>query len=215
MTYCGTDWIGMSEEDIPNTVTILTDLSRFPQLPDRLQQGILNMLFLARLLRSPTGFVADPAFRAGGQPLIDNTEVFFDGISQGAVVGGAAVALSTDIRRGALGVPGMNFSTLLERSVDFDPFVAVFTPSYPDRVDRTLGIGLVQICGTGRYQRLRRPPHRTPAAGHAEHEVLLHVAFGRDTSRADRRRGRGPHHRRGVTGPPTDRAAPTTSGALA
>ena len=50
MVYCATDWIGMAEPDVANAVTILQDLSTFGTLPDRSQQGILNTVFLGRLL---------------------------------------------------------------------------------------------------------------------------------------------------------------------
>ena len=46
--------------------TILQDLSQFPSLADRLQQGILNTLYLGRLLAHPQGFAANAAFQAGG-----------------------------------------------------------------------------------------------------------------------------------------------------
>src|SRR6185369_9569695 len=55
--FCATRWIGMSFEDVPNAVTILMDLSHFPTLADRLQQGVLNTLFLARLMIHPDGLV--------------------------------------------------------------------------------------------------------------------------------------------------------------
>ena len=37
-------------------------------------------------------------------------------------MGGALVPLSPDIDHGVLGVPGINYSTLLPRSVDFDDY---------------------------------------------------------------------------------------------
>ncbi len=37
-----TDWIGLSASDIPNTLKVISDLSNFPQIPDRLQQAMLN-----------------------------------------------------------------------------------------------------------------------------------------------------------------------------
>ena len=58
--YCATDWKGMATEDVPNVGTILNDLSRFPTLTDRLQQGILNFLYLGRLMIHPDGFSATP-----------------------------------------------------------------------------------------------------------------------------------------------------------
>src|SRR5207302_8141397 len=55
---CATDWIGMATEDVPNAATILVDLSNFPTLTDRLQQSMLNQLFLARLMIHPAGLVS-------------------------------------------------------------------------------------------------------------------------------------------------------------
>ena len=60
---CGADWIGMSENDIPNAAGILTDLSRFPSLADRLQQGFLDFMFIGRAMIHPQGFAAHPAFQ--------------------------------------------------------------------------------------------------------------------------------------------------------
>src|SRR5262249_2811657 len=49
--FCATDAIGMAAEDVPNVVSVLSDLSLFRTQADRLQQGHLNALFLARLMR--------------------------------------------------------------------------------------------------------------------------------------------------------------------
>ena len=37
-------------------------------------------------------------------------------------MGGSLTALAPDFNRAVLGVPGMNYSTLLRRSVDFDQY---------------------------------------------------------------------------------------------
>src|SRR3954453_9209484 len=63
MIFCGTTWAGMSEEDIPNVAGTLPDLSRFPTVADRLQQGVLDFLYLGRLMIHPQGFVASSAFQ--------------------------------------------------------------------------------------------------------------------------------------------------------
>jgi hypothetical protein len=94
-------------------------------------------------------------------------------------MGGAATAVAQDWTRAALGVPAMNYSTLLQRSVDWDTYKAIFDPNYPDVTDHLLAIGLVQMLwdrgeGNGYAQHLTRDPYRdTPA-----HTVLLHEAFG-------------------------------------
>ena len=50
VVLCAADWIGMSGGDVANTITILRDLSGFPELADRLQQGMLDFLFLGRTM---------------------------------------------------------------------------------------------------------------------------------------------------------------------
>jgi hypothetical protein len=178
--FCATRWIGLSQEDIGNGVSILQDISRFPTLADRLQQGMLDTLFLGRLMKAKDGFVADPAFQGGqGMPVIDTRELFFDGNSQGGIIGGAVTAVAQDWTRAVLGVPAMNYSTLLQRSVDWDAFKAILDPNYPDLTDHLLAIGLFQMLwdrgeANGYAQHLTRDPYRkTP-----EHTVLIHEAFG-------------------------------------
>jgi hypothetical protein len=71
---CATDFIGMAEEDvIPEAVPALRDLSNFPPLPDRLQQGLLDFIYLGRLMSLADGFASDPAFKFGGQSAIDTS----------------------------------------------------------------------------------------------------------------------------------------------
>jgi hypothetical protein len=177
--YCATKWIGLSEDDIGNAVSVLGDLSRFPTIADRLQQGILDTLFLGRLMIADDGFATDAAFQGQGMPVIDTRELFFDGNSQGGIMGGAATAVSQDWSRAVLGVPAMNYSTLLQRSTDWDTYKAVFDPAYPDPTDHVLAIGLTQMLwdrgeANGYAQHLTRDPYPgTPA-----HQVLIHEAFG-------------------------------------
>ena len=118
---CAVDWWGMSFSDVPNVALILTDVSRFPSLADRAQQGFLNFLYLGRALVHPDGLGADPAFRGpSGQPLLEPGELVYDGNSQGGIMGGSLVALAPDLTRAKLGVPAMNYSTLLNRSSDWE-----------------------------------------------------------------------------------------------
>ena len=177
--FCATKWIGLSEEDIGNAVSVLGDLSRFPTIADRLQQGILDSLFLGRLMIRDDGFVSDPAFQGQGKPLIDTRELFYDGNSEGGIMGGAATAVAQDWTRAVLGVPGMNYSTLLQRSTDWDTYKAVFDPAYPDPTDHALIIGITQMLwdrgeANGYAQHLTRDPY----PGTPNHRVLIHEAFG-------------------------------------
>ena len=177
--FCATPWIGMSEEDIGNAASILAEIGRFPTLADRAQQGILDALFLGRLMIHDDGLVNDPAFQdATGAPVIDTTELFYDGNSQGGIMGGAATAVALDWTRAVLGVTGMNYSTLLQRSIDWQTYEAVYEPSYPDEIERGLGISLIQMLWD-RAETNGYAHHLTddPLPGTPAHEVLLHIAF--------------------------------------
>ncbi len=146
MTFCGVDYIGMADEDLPAVATILQDLSRFAILPDRNQQGLLNFMILGRLLTSPEGLVTHAAFQHGdGSPAVDGSDLTYYGLSQGGIMGGALVAVNPDLTRGVLGVPGMNYSTLLHRSVDFDPFFGLLAAGYPSALDRMLMLSVIQM----------------------------------------------------------------------
>ena len=177
--FCATKWIGMANEDIPNVLSALTDLTRFQTIADRTQQSMLNFIFLGRAMTR--GFTRHEAFQDDdGAPLIDTrAQLTFDGNSQGGIMGGALTAVSPDIRRAVLGVPGMNYSTLLNRSADFPPFEQVLNAAYPDKLDQQIAFGLIQMLwdrgeANGYAQHMTdRPLPRTPS-----HKVLMHVAFG-------------------------------------
>ncbi|HYC53590.1 MAG TPA: hypothetical protein VEL28_01425, partial [Candidatus Binatia bacterium] len=178
--FCATDWIGMSLTDIPAALAATGDLSNFATLPDRLQQAALNFLFLARLMIHPDGFSSHVAFRdLLGNPVLDTSNVFYDGNSQGGIAGGMVMAVSQDIRRGVLGVPGINYSTLLTRSVDFDQFAIPLYAAYPDEMERSLLLSLIQMLWD-RGEPNGYAHHMTgdPLPGTPTHEVLLHEAFG-------------------------------------
>src|ERR687893_400247 len=120
-------------------------MSNFPKLADRVQQGLVNFLYLGRLMVHPEGFSKDPNFQKDGQSLIDTRRLFYDGNSQGGIIGGALAAVAPDYDRAVLGVPGMNYSTLLRRSVDFDSYAAIMYQAYPDEGERPLLLSLIQL----------------------------------------------------------------------
>lgn len=177
---CATDWIGMAEEDVgPEAVPALLDMSNFPPLPDRLQQGFLDFVYLGRLLSLPDGFASSSAFRFGGEsPISLKKGVFYYGNSQGGIAGGALTAIEPDVTRTVLYVPGMNYSTLLTRSVDFTDYATILYPSYPDESERPLLISMIQMMWDrgepdGYANHMTSDPlPRTPA-----HKVLIEMAY--------------------------------------
>lgn len=178
--YCATDIIGLAEQDIGNAVTVLGDISRFPSIPDRLQQAMLNTLYLGRLMIHVSGLGNSAPFQTtAGANMLNNASVYYDGNSQGAIFGGAVTAIAQDWTKAALGVGGMNYSTLLNRSVDFDQYFAVMRGAYPDPLQQQIIFGVLQMLWdrgetSGYVQHLTdRAYDRTPP-----HQVLMSVAFG-------------------------------------
>lgn len=181
--FCATDWIGMAQEDIVagNIHWILTDLSGLPRQLDRSQQGLLNFMYLAELMSHPQGFATATEFQHNGQLVYDPAEIFYDGNSQGGILGGALVATAPNIHRGVLGVPGSNYSLLLRRYGPFNQrFGSVLYEAYPDGLDQSLNFALMQMLwdraeNNGYLSHLAgRYLPRTPTDKH----VLLHVALG-------------------------------------
>ncbi len=177
--FCATDWAGFSRPDLPTLINALGDLSGFNTITDRMQQGFLQQLLLGRALIHPRGFGSHPAFRKNGRPLIDTRRLYFDGNSQGGIMGGALTALAPDFQRAVLGVPGMNYSTLLQRSIDFAGYAPILYGSYPNQLERQLWLSQIQLLwdrgeANGYAHHITsRPLPDTPA-----HKVLMHVALG-------------------------------------
>jgi hypothetical protein len=174
-TFCATRWSGMAIDDVPNAIEALKDFSKFPSLPDRLQQGILNTLYLGRLLKHPQGFAADPNF-AG---LLDISNEYFDSNSQGAILGGATTAVAPDWSRAVLGVATMNYGVLLPRSVDFDTYSVIFNPAYPDKGQQITILALAQLLwDRGETDAWTQHMTTVPPKNTIPHAILLHVAVG-------------------------------------
>lgn len=176
---CAMDWFGFATGDVPNVATVLVDLSNFPVIPDGSQQGMLNQMFLARLAVHADGFAAHPAFQVQERPVFDRREVFYHGNSQGGILGGTLLSASKDLNRGMLGVPGMNYSTLLSRSTDFALYSIPFYLAYPSDLDRPLNFALMQMLWD-RSENNGYAAHLTDntAMGGPANQVLLHPAFG-------------------------------------
>jgi hypothetical protein len=94
-------------------------------------------------------------------------------------MGGGLTAVAPDFERAVLGVPGMNFSTLLQRSVAIDAYGQLIYPAYPDESTRQLAFALVQLLwDRGEANGYAHHITDDPLPGTPKHKVLLHVAFG-------------------------------------
>jgi hypothetical protein len=87
---------------------------------------------------------------AGPDPLAEDvfpgasTEMFYFGASLGGIMGTYFAALTSDVERFNVDVPGMNFSFLMQRATpfkDFDLLLALI--GLTDPMDTVLGLGLI------------------------------------------------------------------------
>ena len=186
--HCAVDWAGFSEEDVLAVILpALTDVTVLNKAFDRMQQGFINFMMLGRALTHPDGFATDPAFQydagSGLESVINDTELYYYGNSQGGIMGGALTAISPDVEQSVLGVPGMNYSTLLRRSVDFDDYAELpgigLYDNYPNELERPLLLGLMQM-GWDRGEANGYAHHMTddPYPNTPTHNVLMHAALG-------------------------------------
>jgi len=128
-----TDWHGMSSKDLVFLVEALWDVSNFYMLGENLQQGMVIQNTLTRTMLGKCG-LEDALRRADGGPSIDPETRYFIGVSQGSILGGTFLTQSPDIDRGSLIVGGAAFGFMIERSIHFNSYEGLLTPSYGSRL---------------------------------------------------------------------------------
>jgi pimeloyl-ACP methyl ester carboxylesterase len=145
-----TNFSGLSSPDVSPRledsfiVRVLADTDQFEALPDRLRQGQVHQLLLARMLHQGL-FNLDPAFQIGGEGVIDSeAETVYFGASLGGIMGTLFAALTPDVRKLNVDVPAINFSLLLQRATPFDRFQTLLFFVNPDSMEQAIGLGLNQ-----------------------------------------------------------------------
>lgn len=137
---------------------IFIDFDQFAALPDRLRQGQLHTLVLARLLHEGA-FNQHPCFQrlvpepadcmasATSDPslgvLASEEETYYFGASLGGIMGLMFGALSPDVERVVANVSAINFSFLLQRSFAFAPFGDFLSFVEPDPLKQVVGLGVL------------------------------------------------------------------------
>lgn len=140
------DWIGMSGDDVAVIAAAAAggDLAGFASIPDRSQQGMLNLVVALRTLMGPMALDAQLSF--DGVPVIDPDTRYYVGGSQGGIYGATYMALTPDIERGVLVVPGVAYSLMLPRSVYWSDYATPFiVERFEDPRVVQLVLGYVQM----------------------------------------------------------------------
>lgn len=144
-----TDWTGLASLDAGNGEIVSSFVGRvaldqarnFAALPDRMRQGQVNTLLLARMMKNGV-FNVDPAFqRPDGSGVFPGPEVeeYYFGASLGGIMGLMFAALSPDVTNVHVDVPAINFAFLLPRSIAFLPFEgAIILTGVTNKIDQVL-----------------------------------------------------------------------------
>jgi hypothetical protein len=180
MVLCSTDWLGLSQGDKWNDVRAMLDPNKLPAQVARMQQGVLDMVYLGRLMISPTGLAGNPAFQLAGQSVLDTSELYYNGNSTGGIQGGIVTAVSPDVTRAVLGVSSIDWANwLIPRTQGIGDFATEQDSRYSDLSARPLLLDLMQQIWDrgdpdGYVQRLisERFPGTQP------HQVLMQTAYG-------------------------------------
>jgi hypothetical protein len=139
----GTNWIGMSTEDLTTLPDVLAlDLNNVYVVTDRLQQAHVNAQVMTRTFQ--TSMKNDPILQIDGHPITDASEIYYLGVSLGGVQGSTFMALQPDILRGVFDVGGAEWSLLIQRSADFDPLSLLLFLALPDALDRQIALAVSQ-----------------------------------------------------------------------
>ncbi|MCA9690815.1 MAG: hypothetical protein KC636_14505 [Myxococcales bacterium] len=136
MILVGTDFWGMSEEDIINVIDVFThNFENGMSVPERLLQSAVNFSTLAYLVAGPE-FAQIPELNGPNGSLIQPGEVFYLGGSQGGIMGGTVVGTSPNLHHGALVVGAANYSLMVWRSAAFAEVNEIWKTAQPDQVLR-------------------------------------------------------------------------------
>jgi hypothetical protein len=142
-----TDFIGLSSDDLVYLGgQVLGKFDNLAVTTDRLQQAQLNFAVLARLARQKLQDLPELTVEgtAGGRRLLDGTQVYYLGGSQGGIFGNTIVALSPDLDRGVLNVGAGNYSMMLPRASAYAEFQVIIAAAYPDLLAQQLLLTISQ-----------------------------------------------------------------------
>ncbi|MFO0556091.1 MAG: hypothetical protein U0271_47380 [Polyangiaceae bacterium] len=150
---------------------------------ERQIQGMVNQLLAMRMMRGRVahdGVHADDGRLLLAPSWVDPTLRAYRGDSQGGIMGATYMSVSTDVTRGLLGEPGMGYSLLLNRSVDWAEYETLLKVGYGENpIDLQIFLGVLQLgwdrvepAGFAPYLRYDTLPG-TPA-----HRVILSAARG-------------------------------------
>ncbi len=148
LIYFSCNMIGMSEDDQAGILMMLNDFNYWPGLPERVTAGIVEYTLLQLGMRERIESL--DVIKNHGVKFVKDANgkipVYYAGNSQGGIYGQVVLAVSPFVQRAQLGQAGINYSTLLHRSVDFSsPFFPILKGVWPDVTDQSILLSTIQL----------------------------------------------------------------------
>ena len=172
------NWTGMSDNDLQDILLMTADdLGSFAIIPERSSQGFMEKIAVLEAMKGALG--QDDYLKVDGVSLVDPDRIGYYGNSQGAILGGAYLALNPALERGVLGVGGAPYGILLPRSYDFDLYLNILRSKFEDHRQIMQVVALMSMLwepaeAAGWFHDM----NKNPAEGQPAKDVLLQVAIG-------------------------------------
>jgi hypothetical protein len=138
LVVVGGEWRGMSSNDLAFAFGALNDANKVLGFGERIIQGFTDYITLDLLARN----VLAPDLLGD---IVDPSRVYFYGISQGAILGGAYFAWDPNLTRAVLNVGGGDWSLLFERSTHWPTFKLALDGAYPGALTQIIVEQLLQM----------------------------------------------------------------------
>jgi len=139
----GTDMRGMAERDLVGVARALNNFNHGAEIFEVLVQGVINHIALTSIMKA--AMATDLFVDGTGASLVNTDDIVYYGLSQGHIFGGTHMSYDPNLLRGVLGVGGINYSMMLERSVDWPTYKSILIGAYPDPLQVALMISLMQM----------------------------------------------------------------------
>ncbi len=152
------------------------DITNIAYIGDEPLQGNMNHLALVRMMKGR--FTRDPSVQRDGKPIYDPRAIYYHGNSQGGTQGAVVMAMSRDLERGTLGVPGVSVAWILARANQWRQLAGTIQKNYPDPFEFSAVMSLVAV-GWDRGDGSNFAPYLSanPPRDGAPKNVLLHIGL--------------------------------------
>lgn len=146
VAFVAVDLVGMAHSEVDVAEQAVFDPNHFVGISDRLHQGLVEYLLLAHTAAEALPELQpDPDDVPDWDVSTNPDDTHYLGGSQGGIFGATFMAVTQDIDRGYLAVPGNNYSTLLHRSTNFVDFNEAMELVFDDSRDRNINIAVMSL----------------------------------------------------------------------